>query len=111
MKCPLCGTWSTVLETRENSEGVTRRRRECANRHRFSSFEISETAYKRCLDKILVVLGAQNHRLLRKERNLCIAEDPRPLTSIAEEYGLSIGYIKSIKKEYRLGGPESGGEE
>ena len=35
MKCPHCGVWTTVLETR----GV-RRRRECGNGHRFTTQEI-----------------------------------------------------------------------
>jgi transcriptional regulator NrdR family protein len=35
MKCPTCGTWTLVKETR----GI-RRRRECANEHRFTTEEI-----------------------------------------------------------------------
>jgi transcriptional regulator NrdR family protein len=35
MKCPECGAWSTVKETRGN-----RRRRECANEHRFTTEEV-----------------------------------------------------------------------
>ena len=35
MNCPECGTWSSVKETR----GI-RRRRECANEHRFTTEEI-----------------------------------------------------------------------
>lgn len=34
MKCPICGVWSLVKETRG-----TRRRRECANEHRFTTEE------------------------------------------------------------------------
>jgi len=34
MKCPVCGTWTIVLETRNG-----RRRRECANLHRFVTLE------------------------------------------------------------------------
>lgn len=35
MKCPECGVWSIVKETRGN-----RRRRECANEHRFTTEEV-----------------------------------------------------------------------
>lgn len=35
MKCPECGVWTRVLETRQ---GVLRRR-ECANGHRFNTEE------------------------------------------------------------------------
>lgn len=35
MKCPFCDAWSAVRETRD-----ARRRRECANGHRFSTVEV-----------------------------------------------------------------------
>lgn len=34
MKCPVCGTWTIVLDSRNG-----RRRRECANLHRFVTQE------------------------------------------------------------------------
>ena len=36
MKCPTCNAWTKVLETRD---GGVRRKRECANLHRFSTLE------------------------------------------------------------------------
>lgn len=36
MKCPHCNAWTEVLSTR----GGTRRRRECANGHRFTTQEV-----------------------------------------------------------------------
>lgn len=36
MKCPECGAWSSVLETRDRGS-FTHRRHECANLHRFNS--------------------------------------------------------------------------
>ena len=38
MKCPLCGVWTRVLETRARKFHTTRRY-ECANMHRFSTRE------------------------------------------------------------------------
>jgi transcriptional regulator NrdR family protein len=35
MKCPQCGAWSDVKDSRQG-----RRRRECANGHRFTTQEI-----------------------------------------------------------------------
>jgi transcriptional regulator NrdR family protein len=35
MKCPTCQVWTDVLETRQG-----RRRRQCANGHRFATVEI-----------------------------------------------------------------------
>jgi transcriptional regulator NrdR family protein len=43
MKCPRCGAWSDVMETRANEGGnVTRRRRVCANNHRFTTLEYAQ---------------------------------------------------------------------
>lgn len=40
MKCPICGTWTTVKETRtRKTDGVVTRRYECGNMHRFSTEE------------------------------------------------------------------------
>lgn len=38
MKCPKCNAWTNVLESRPLKEGV-KRRRECANLHRFTTYE------------------------------------------------------------------------
>lgn len=38
MKCPLCNAWVELLETRKRSgTGMTYRRYECANLHRFTT--------------------------------------------------------------------------
>lgn len=39
MKCPDCGAWTSVLETRSPATGVVRRRYVCANEHRFTTAE------------------------------------------------------------------------
>ena len=39
MKCPVCGTWTVVKETRTRSDGSKRRSYECANEHRFRTSE------------------------------------------------------------------------
>lgn len=40
IKCPACGAWANVLQTRDNKDKTqTRRRYECANLHRFSTIE------------------------------------------------------------------------
>jgi transcriptional regulator NrdR family protein len=40
MKCPICGTWTTVKSTRESKEFGHMRRRECGNEHKFSTTEV-----------------------------------------------------------------------
>jgi len=39
MKCPECGTWTVVKETRADENNSRRRRIECANMHRFTTLE------------------------------------------------------------------------
>jgi transcriptional regulator NrdR family protein len=40
MKCPTCGTWSIVKQTKESPTFGYTRRRECANEHRFTTQEV-----------------------------------------------------------------------
>ena len=39
MKCPECGAWTIVLESRPLASNTIRRRRECGNEHRFVTQE------------------------------------------------------------------------
>jgi transcriptional regulator NrdR family protein len=47
VKCPKCNAWTDVLETRS-----PRRKRECANGHRFSTMELVEDDYLKLLLEI-----------------------------------------------------------
>lgn len=43
MKCPQCGAWTLVLDTRTaKATNVKRRRYECGNLHRFATMEYIE---------------------------------------------------------------------
>lgn len=59
MKCPTCGAWSLVIDTRTKKEGM-RRRRECAEGHRFASLEVVVPANTR---------GGDRHSAAFKERS------------------------------------------
>lgn len=39
MKCPECGAWTIVKESRQSTGNTRKRRYECANIHRFSTLE------------------------------------------------------------------------
>jgi transcriptional regulator NrdR family protein len=40
IKCPVCGAWTSVKQTRtRKTDGVVTRRYECGNLHRFSTEE------------------------------------------------------------------------
>jgi transcriptional regulator NrdR family protein len=46
MKCPICGVWTTVKETRAAPNNSRKRRIQCGNLHRFTTLEtviVSET--------------------------------------------------------------------
>jgi transposase-like protein len=39
MKCPICGAYTEVIDSRMRSDGTRRRRYLCANMHRFTTLE------------------------------------------------------------------------
>lgn len=94
MKCPHCGAWTNVLDTR-----ATRRRRECANGHRFATVEVVPS-----------VVNAKDYRAhlrgaaLRAKnwvRDRRVADDPRGSTAIARELGLSEARVRQIRARVR----------
>lgn len=40
MKCPTCGAWSEIKETKTKDNGTVYRRRKCGNNHLFSTYEL-----------------------------------------------------------------------
>ena len=44
MKCPHCGAWALVKETRTRQDNSVRRTYECGNEHRFNTVERAEDA-------------------------------------------------------------------
>ena len=85
MKCPTCGGWTTVHETRG-----TRRRRECANGHRFSTEE-----------RVVGVMPGGRHQ--KWARNQAIRQDPRGASELARVHGISEAAIRQIRKGTRGG--------
>jgi transcriptional regulator NrdR family protein len=71
MKCPYCDSWSDVLQTRDSAAGGLRRRRRCANGHRFSTTE------------------QPNRALVDRDRQIVAAVTAgRTMTEVAREFGL-----------------------
>ena len=81
MKCPECGAWTDVIESR-----FGKRRRECGNGHRFSTEEIVVPP-----KKIPVT----------QERKLEIAKAEGSLRSLVAKFKMDIRTIKRIKAEYK----------
>lgn len=91
MKCPICGAWSEVLDTRQ---GV--RRRECANHHRYSTIEVLRTYNaKREAERNATKVKTG---LTTWARNQRIRADPRTSPAIAKEYGLAESTVRQIKR-------------
>lgn len=94
MKCPTCGAWSSVLETR----GVTRRR-ECANGHRFSTIEVPPGVVNKKDYRAFRRGAALRTRNWARDQRICA--DPRGSTTIARELGISEARVRQIRATAR----------
>lgn len=79
MKCPICGTWSRVLDTRG-----PKRRRECGNLHIFNTTEN--------------YVGHVSGTPQKWKRNEDIRADPRGASELSRVYGVSETRIREIRK-------------
>lgn len=73
MKCPTCGAWTNVLETRMKADGKYRRY-ECGNLHRFQTIEkVSIPLYTEAVMKVIqaekLVKARMAQALKRGKRN------------------------------------------
>lgn len=70
MKCPHCGAWTAVRETRQVDRGHTlRRTRECGNGHRFQTFEVLAPIYRRDPPTVRQTVVAAQVRALQWRRD------------------------------------------
>ena len=97
MKCPTCGAWATVLETRDGPNETTRRRRECGNGHRFWTYEVYSAM--RNPGTINRSLAAVKRSRELWARDTAIRKDPRPASEVAEEYGLTATTVRRVRRE------------
>lgn len=96
MKCTHCAAWSSVLETR-TLHGGTRRRRECANGHKFWTLEVTDSAEARRQaqrDKTLQTTAARTWT-----RNQRIRDDPRSSAQTGRAFGLSAPTVRKIRRQ------------
>ncbi len=78
MKCPQCGAWTEVLETR----GI-KRRRECGNGHRFTTEEI-------------VVQGDSRDEAERRR----IAAEPGSSNVVGARYNINSSTVRTWRRKY-----------
>jgi transcriptional regulator NrdR family protein len=109
MKCPECGTWSEVLETRDSKHFGHTRRRECGNGHRFSTQEVvipkeSMTETRRAHNLINAAKGREVMKAKNDKRKLEVdrlKSEGWSTRQLASKYRLSTASIRRILKEER----------
>lgn len=99
MKCPTCGVWSIVLDTRNGPHESMRRRRECANGHRFATLEVLPTVIHQ--DAREATSRAVGKRRELWQRDHRIRADQRMHKIIAVEHGLTRSQVTRIKRGIR----------
>lgn len=97
MKCPTCGAWSEVTETREAANGLTRRARRCANEHRFMTFEVLPQVIKAAGQNVAATARAAQDRVARWRRDHAIARDLRPAAQVARDHGITEARVRQIR--------------
>lgn len=96
MKCPVCGAWSEVLDTREGQNESTKRRRRCGNGHRFTTLEVHPTVLH--MQAVEATARAISKRRALWKRDQAIRADNRLQHIIAADYGLRREAINRIKR-------------
>lgn len=98
MKCPRCNADSEVLATREFSEVLLRRFRQCFNGHRFQSFEV----FRGNLDARTIAAtarGAVGRAAAQKRRAAVLARPHASATELARMLGCSEARVRQIRSE------------
>lgn len=99
MKCPVCGAWTEVLDTREGRNESVRRRRQCGNGHRFVTLEVHPTVLHIGAVEASVRAIAKRRALWRRDQ--AIRADNRLQRIIAAENGLTRSQVVRIKRGVR----------
>lgn len=99
MKCPVCGAWSEVLDTREGQNESVKRRRQCGNGHRFNTLEVYPTTLH--MQAVDSTARAISKRRALWRRDQVIRADNRLQALIAAEHGLTRSQVVRIKRGTR----------
>jgi DNA-binding NarL/FixJ family response regulator len=102
VKCPHCGAWSEVLSTREAQEWATRRRRECGNGHKFSTYEVLQTVWAHGRHRHAGAVETVRRRVALWRRNraiLAALAAGRQGKEIAAELGVSTSTVSLVKRQ------------
>lgn len=97
MNCPECAAWSSVLDTRAGPHETVKRRRECANGHRFFTFEMLAPA--RNPGSMRRALHTVKERRARWERDQAIRRNADGLSreGLAAAFGLTVATVRDVQ--------------
>lgn len=83
MKCPMCGAWTRVLQSR-----LPYRVRECGNLHQFTTAES-------------LVFDNKEKKQQQENRRREIANAEGSFQSVAEKYNVCVQTVVNCRKKYR----------
>lgn len=99
MKCIHCGVWTRVLETRTHANTVDRRKRECGNKHRFFTYEVTASIFhdgKRALPGVERGVAARAARRQRDHQIMVLHRAGKGPTEIGKDVGISEAAVRYV---------------
>lgn len=97
MNCPTCSAYSRVLHTRDGDTVAIKRRRECANGHRFTTVEAVPRAF--CKRDMAQAQATSKARADRWKRDQAIAASGMTATELAAKYRITEARVRQIKNK------------
>lgn len=105
MKCPICGVAADVKETRLAEENTVRRRHECLNGHRFTTYEVYASTFSTFRREIAATARRVAANAVRWKRDLRIARDLRGASVVAREHDITEARVRQIRAARRAPAP------
>lgn len=100
MKCPICGSASSVLlKTEQPHEHRIVNERICERRHRFATAEVPLQLLADKRESDCAVRNIER-RIARYQRDSRIAQDPRSAKVVAAEYNLTSARVRQIRASF-----------
>lgn len=103
MRCPRCGAWSSVEETRVSDPSFkTKRRRLCANGHLFTTYEVLPAMLASTRDQRATIRAARAS-ITQHKRNQAIIQALRAGASaaaVAHVHGLTDARIRQVRQTF-----------
>lgn len=97
MKCPICGAWSEVKETRPSLHETTRRARRCANGHAFPTYEVYPPTVRASKRDLMATAKKVRANAVRWARDAKIRASKAPVKFLAIKYNLTDMRIRQIQ--------------